>query len=126
MALIPSQLGTRKNSKLQFGRNANKVARSKLSTLPDGSGFDRFVQRRADTNNLPGAVNHFGDRITGPSQVNKQVGHRTFGGRGRFNANPRAGQTFKTGLTQSGDTVHIYKGGQRIVVPKKRAKFQRY
>jgi hypothetical protein len=51
----------------------------KQTGLPSGSGFDRLVKRRADTNNLPGAVNHFGDRVTGPAQKNTR-GVTGFGG----------------------------------------------
>lgn len=96
---------------------------SKKGGLPSGSGFDRLVKRRADSNNLPGAVNQFGDRVTGPAQKNTS-GVRGFGGQSF--GNPRAGQTYRSGLTKSGDTVHIYGNGQRVVVPKKRAKFSRY
>jgi hypothetical protein len=99
---------------------------SKKSELPSGSGFDRLVKRRADGNNRPGAVNDFGDRITGPSQRNTQAAKTGFGGRAFYGGNPRSGQTFRSGLTKTGDIVHIYNNGQRIVVPKKRAKFQRY
>lgn len=99
---------------------------SKETPLPSGSGFDKLIKRRADTNNLPGAVNHFGDRITGPPQKNTQGGVTGFGGQ-KF-GNPRTGKTFRTGLTKSGQTVHIYgpRPEDRVVLPKKRAKFQRY
>src|SRR3954471_15411742 len=99
---------------------------SKQSGLPSGSGFDRLVKRRADGNNRPGTVNDFGDRITGPAQKNRQTAYTGWGGRAFYGGNPRAGQTFRSGLTKTGDTVHIYNNGQRVVVPKKRAKFQRY
>lgn len=99
---------------------------SKETPLPGGSGFDKLIKRRADTNNLPGAVNDFGDRITGPAQKNTQGGVTGFAGR-KF-GNPRTGKIFQTGLTKSGNTVHIYgpRPEDRVVLPKKRAKFQRY
>lgn len=99
---------------------------SKKGGLPTGSGFDRLVKKRADGNNLPGAVNDFGDRVTGPAQRNRQAAKTGFGGKAFYGGNPRAGKAFRSGLTKSGDTVHIYGSGERVVVPKKRAKFQRY
>lgn len=101
------------------------MAYQKKTGLPSGSGFDRLVKRRADGNNLPGAVNSFGDRVTGPAQRNTQTARTGFGGNAFYGGNPRTGQTFRSGLTKSGETVHIYAGGERVVVPKKRAKFQR-
>lgn len=98
----------------------------KNSTLPKGSGFDRLVKRRADTNNLPGPVNKFGDRITGPAQKNTVALKLGNAGHSFISGNPRSGQTFRSGLTKTGDTVHIYGSGERVVIPKKRAKFQRY
>lgn len=95
----------------------------KKEPLPSGSGFQRLVGKRADSNNLPGAVNQFGDRITGIAQKNRNV---VTGYGGRKFANPRQGQTFYSGLTKSGQTVHVYTNGQRIVLPKKAAKFKRY
>jgi hypothetical protein len=98
---------------------------SKKTPLPSGSGFDRLVKRRADGNNLPGAVNAFGDRVTGPAQRNRQAAKTGFGGQAFYGGNPRAGKTFQSGLTKTGDTVHIYGSGERVVIPKKRAKFTR-
>jgi len=94
----------------------------KRQSLPQGSGFDRLIKKRADRNNLPGPTNHFGDRIlTGP-QKNTQAGNTGFGGR-KF-GNPRAGMSYRTGTTSTGQTVHLYNNGQRVVLPKKKAKFK--
>jgi hypothetical protein len=94
----------------------------KKQSLPQGSGFDRLIQKRADRNNMPGPQNSFGDRIlTGP-QKNTQSGITGFGGQ-KF-GNPRAGQTFRTGTTNDGRTVHLYGDGQRVVLPKRKAKFK--
>jgi hypothetical protein len=113
-------VGSRKRKPPQLG------VKQGMSPLPSGSGFDRLVRRRADKNNLPGPVNQFGDRITGPAQKNTQMAKTGYGGRAFYGGNPRAGQSFRSGLTKSGNTVHLYGNGQRVVLPKKRAKFSRY
>ena len=93
--------------------------------LPDGSGFARLVGKRADKNNLPGKQNDFGDRVSGTFQTNTQFGT----GRGplslRSGGSERAGQRYRTGLTSSGRTVHVYENGQRIVLPKRKPKYVR-
>jgi hypothetical protein len=107
----------------------------KETTLPSGSGFARLIRKRADTNNLPGPQNAFGDKRTGnekPLAGDKILsGFRkntsplvnNSGGAGRAGmrlANPRAGQMYQTGTTSTGQTVHLYKSGERIVLPKKK------
>lgn len=113
-------------SRYGSSKPARIVKKSATEPLPSGSGFARLVGKRADGNNLPGRVNDAGDRITGPMQTNKQRGRAGFGGRAHYFANPRAGKQYLTGLTKSGRTVHIYGSGERVVVPKKTAKFKRY
>lgn len=100
----------------------------KKTPLPSGSGFQRLVGKRADTNNLPGAVNQFGDRVTGPAQKNTQRAKTGFGGRAFYGGNPRSNRSFTPGLTKSGNVVHIYgpRPEDRVVLAKKRAKFKRY
>lgn len=93
---------------------------SQSEPLPKGSGFDRLVQKRADTNNLPGPINKFGDRVSGGFQTNKQSFLRN-----DLTGNARAGRKYRTGLTKSGREVHIYQTGERVVLPKRKAKFMR-
>lgn len=93
----------------------------KASPLPSGSGFTRFIRKRADRNNLPGRQNAFGDRILTGYQKNSQP--LVKGGPGLASTrltNPRAGQMFRTGSTDDGRTVHLYKSGERVVLPKKK------
>lgn len=116
----------------------------KETTLPSGNGFARLIHKRADTNNLPGPQNAFGDKRMGRGtpQSNKMIEKRfpgdkiltgfhkntsplvnNSGGPGRSGvrlANPRAGQMYQTGTTSTGQTVHLYKSGERIVLPKKK------
>ena len=105
-----------------FGRNT-ALQRPTKQTLPQGSGFDRLIRRRADRNNQPGKQNAFGDRILTGYQTNTQTAKTGFGGRAFYGGNPRSGQQYRTGTTSTGQTVHLYKGGQRVVLPKKKAKF---
>lgn len=59
------------------------------------------------------------DRITDQTwHVNTSKGRAVFGGRGKLGGNPRAGLTYRLGLTADGQVVHIYDDGQRIVMHK--------
>lgn len=123
MASIPS--GGRQG----FGPNRVTPAPKKQPTLPDGSGFNRIVMnraRRADSKNLPGPTNHFGDRIGPGVATNNQVFPQ---GQGKGLAgiqyrNPRLGQKYKTGMTSTGRTVHVYNSGERVVLPKKKVTYK--
>lgn len=116
-----------------FGSVGKKNKFSKNPSMPDGSGFNRLVMKRTsrpDSKNLPGPTNHFGDRIGPGVRTNLQ------GGKGKAPAgsglsgimyrNPRAGQQYRTGMTSSGRTVHLYNSGERVVLPAKKAKFKRF
>lgn len=105
-----------------FQQTPNKPV--KKPTLPTGSGFNRLVGKRADSNNMPGPTNHFGDRILTGYQKNTQTAKTGYGGHAFYGGNPRTGQSYRTGTTASGRTVHQYANGQRVVLPKKKAKFK--
>jgi hypothetical protein len=100
----------------------------KKTPLPSGSGFTRLIRKRADTNNLPGRQNAFGDRILTGYQRNTQT--RQTGGRGPLalttGGNSRAGMMFRTGTTDDGRTVHLYQNGERVVLPKKKKSTFKY
>lgn len=84
--------------------------------LPRGSGFDRLVKRVADTNNLPGKQNHFGETVLNKRTLNTRVG------------NPRQGQEYQTSRLGN-KIIHTYKYGnntKRVVLPTKTAKFRKY
>lgn len=77
--------------------------------LPDGSGFDKLIRRRADKNNLPGPQNHFGDNLG--RGLNTQLN------------NPRQGQEYTSSMDARGRIIHTYKYGKntnRVVLPKKK------
>src|SRR4051812_15231838 len=79
--------------------------------MPDGSGFDKLIRRRADKNNLAGPQNHFGDRVG--RALNTQVN------------NPRQGQEYTSSVDARGRTIHTYKYGKntnRVVVPLSKKK----
>jgi hypothetical protein len=91
---------------------------SKQTSLPDGSGFNRIVMKhsnRADSKNLPGPTNNFGDRVGPGVKINNT-------------SNARKGSEYSSGLTASGRQVHIYRTAlglgrgyktSRVVLPSK-------
>lgn len=101
--------------------------RIKNTRLPDGSGFDKLVMRRngmrADSNNLPGKQNDFGDK-----QVGTLPKARTASATRALNTqtnNPRQGQEYTTSVDLLGRKIHTYKYGKnttRVVVPKSKSK----
>jgi len=98
--------------------------RKKNQGMAEGSGFNRLLNKRINSNNLGNAVYplrtgktkprnpiaDLSDKITSPRNLNTQVG------------NPRQGQEYSSGYTATGNVVHTYKYGdnvKRVVLAKK-------